>query len=279
MNLGRKPQFWRNLILALTLISAFFTTGCSIFGAPTVLDETKGWTVQRLYEEAQSLMREKDYEKAIKYFETLETRFPHGRYATQAQLEIAYAHFKKNDPVACVAAINRFIKLHPNHPNVDYAYYLKGIANFTQKGIIEKFTKQEISDRDPKALRASFLALKELTTRFPESRYVKDAALRMTYLVNALADHELHVARYYMKRTAFLAAVNRCKYLIENYPDSSSKEAALVIMVSAYDALGMQDYKEDTLRVLKTNYPNSPMFTNGAPQDEKVWWKFWESLY
>lgn len=279
MNLGLKPQFWRNLILALTLISAFLTAGCSIFGAPTVLDETKGWSVQRLYEEAQALMREKDYDKAIKYFETLETRFPHGRYATQAQLEIAYAQYKKSDPVACVAAVNRFIKLHPNHPNVDYAYYLKGIANFTQKGIIEKFTKQEISDRDPKALRASFLALKELTTRFPESRYVKDAALRMTYLVNALADNELHVARYYMKRTAYLAAVNRCKFLLENYPDSTSKEAALVIMISAYDALGMQDLKEDALRVLKTNFPDSAMFGKSAPDDEKVWWKFWEGLY
>lgn len=279
MNLGLNPQIWRNLILATTLLLALFNAGCSIFGAPTVLDETKGWTVQRLYEEAQALMRDKDYDKAIKYFETLETRFPHGRYATQAQLEIAYAQYKKNDPVACVAAVNRFIKLHPNHPNVDYAYYLKGIANFTQKGIIEKFTKQEISDRDPKALRSSFLALKELTTRFPESRYVKDAALRMTYLVNALADNELHVARYYMKRTAYLAAVNRCKFLLENYPDSTSKEAALVIMVSAYDALGMQDFKEDTMRVLKTNYPNSAMFGNNAPQDEKVWWKFWESLY
>ncbi len=267
---------------SLALFAVFMLTtsisGCSIFGAPTILDETKGWSAQRIYEESQQLMRDQDYEKAIKYFGILESRFPHGRYATQAQLEVAYAHFKKQDPVSCIAAANRFIKLHPNHPNIDYVYYLKGIANFNERGVIEKLTKQEISDRDPKSLRASFLSLKELTTRYPESRYVKDATLRMTYLVNALAQHELHVARYYMKRTAYVAASNRCKYMIENYPDSTSNEEALVILVSAYDALGLEDLKQDALRVLKTNYPNSALLGKGAPEDERTWWKFWESL-
>lgn len=267
---------------SLALFAVFMLTtsisGCSIFGAPTILDETKGWSAQRIYEESQQLMRDQDYEKAIKYFGILESRFPHGRYATQAQLEVAYAQFKKQDPVLCIAAANRFIKLHPNHPNVDYAYYLKGIANFNERGIVEKLTKQEISDRDPKSLRASFLSLKELTTRFPESRYVKDATLRMTYLVNALAQHELHVARYYMKRTAYVAASNRCKYMLENYPDSTSNEEALVILISAYDALGLEDLKQDALRVLKTNYPNSALLGKSAPDDERTWWKFWESL-
>ena len=268
-----------SLALITAVILTIWLTGCSIFGAPTVIDETKGWPVQRIYEEGQTKMRDKDYEKAISYFQTLESRYPHGRYATQAQLEIAYAYYKKGDPISCVAAADRFIKLHPNHPNIDYAYYIKGLASFNERGIVEKLTQQQISDRDPKTLRASFLALKDLVARYPDSRYAKDAVLRMTYLVNALADHELHVARYYMKRTAYVAALNRCKFVIESYPDAPAVEEALVISISAYDALGMEDLKQDTLRVLETNYPNSRMLAKGVPTDERVWWKFWESLY
>lgn len=264
---------------SLALIAALWLTGCSIFGTPTEIDETKGWQVQRIYAEAEEKMRTRDYEKAIKYFQTLESRYPHGRYATQAQLEIAYAFYKKNEPASCIAAADRFIKLHPNHPNIDYAYYLKGLATFNERGVIEKLTEQQISDRDPKSLHESFLSFKELITRYPDSRYAKDATLRMTYLVNALADHELHVARYYMKRQAYVAALNRAKYVIEYYPETPSVEEALVIMISAYDSLGMNDLKQDATRVLQTNYPDSRMLAKGAPGDKRIWWKFWESLY
>lgn len=275
-----KRDFKRcSLALITSAILTIWLSGCSIFGAPTVIDETKGWSVQRIYEEGEAKMRDKDYEKAISYFQTLESRYPHGRYATQAQLEIAYAYYKKGDPISCIAAADRFIKLHPNHPNIDYAYYIKGLASFNERGIVEKITQQQISDRDPKTLRTSFLALKDLVTRYPDSRYAKDAVLRMTYLVDALADHELHVARYYMKRSAYVAALNRCKYVIEYYPDAPAIEEALVISISAYDALDMEDLKQDTLRVLQTNYPNSLMLGKGVPTDERVWWKFWESLY
>ncbi|HZV61474.1 MAG TPA: outer membrane protein assembly factor BamD [Methylophilaceae bacterium] len=265
--------------LSLALIAALFLAGCAIFGDPTEFDETKGWSVQRLYTEAETLMRTRDYETAIDYFQKLESRYPHGRYATQAQLEIIYAYYKQNDPISTIAAADRFIKLHPNHPNIDYAYYMKGLATFNQRGIVEKLTEQQISDRDPKSLRESFLSLKELVTRYPNSRYVKDAQLRMVYLVNTLADHELHVARYYMKRKAYVAALNRAEFVLENYPNSTSVEEALVIMVSAYDLLEMEDLKQDTMRVLQTNYPNSRMLAKGVPDDERVWWKFWESLY
>ncbi|HWT28905.1 MAG TPA: outer membrane protein assembly factor BamD [Methylophilaceae bacterium] len=264
---------------SLALIAVLWLTGCAIFGAPTEIDETKGWPVQRIFSEAEQKMRDKDYEKAIKYYQTLESRYPHGRYATQAQLEIAYAYYKKNDPASCIAAADRFIKLHPNHPNIDYAYYIKGLATFTERGLVEKLTKQQISDRDPKSMRESFSALKELVTRYPNSRYVKDATLRMTYLVNALAEHEMHVARYYMKRKAYVAAINRAKYVVEVYPDSTSVEEALVILISAYDLLGMDDLRDDTHRVLQTNYPNSRMLGKGVPSDQQVWWKFWESLF
>lgn len=264
---------------SVALFAALLLAGCAIFGDPTEIDETKGWSVQKLYAAAEERMREKDYDKAIKYFEILQSRFPHGRYAMQAQLEIAYGYYKKQDAASAIAAADRFIKLHPHHPNVDYAYYLKGLATFNERGIVEKLTAQQISDRDPKSLRDSFLAFKELVTRYPNSRYAKDANLRMAYLVQTLAQHELHVARYYMKRQAYVAALNRCKYVIENYPETPSVEEALVIMVSAYDLLDMQDLKADTLRILKTNYPESKFNTTAVPDDKRVWWKFWESLF
>lgn len=267
------------LQLLSVLLLSLFLNACAIFGSPTELDDTKGWQADRIYAEGEQKMQDKDYDKAIGYFQKLESRFPHGVYATQAQLEIAYAYFKKDDPVSCVAAADRFIKLHPNHPNVDYAYYLKGLASFNERGIIEKATAQEISDRDPKALKISFAALKELTERYPKSRYYKDATQRMVYLVNTLSQHEMHVARYYMKRQAYLAALNRAKYVLEYYPNSISVEEALVVSISAYDYMDLQDLKEDTLRILKTNYPQNPMVNGKVSEDEKIWWKFWESLY
>jgi len=263
----------------LILVFALLLNGCAIFGEPTEFDDTKGWTAERIYQEGAAKMVDKDYDKAIVYFQKLESRYPHGRFATQAQLETAYAHYKKQDPILAVAAADRFIKLHPNHPNVDYAYYLKGLAVFNERGIIEKLSAQQISDRDPRSLKDSFATFKELVTKFPKSRYAKDATQRMVYLANSLADHELHVARYYMKRQAYVAAINRTKYVIEYYPQAPAVEEALVIMISAYDLMGMDDLKNDTMRILKTNYPDSPMLGKGVPDDERVWWKFWESLY
>lgn len=264
---------------AFIAFMALFISACAIFGDPTPLDETRGWNDQRLYAAGQEMMADKNYDKAIGYFQKLEARYPHGVYATQAQLETAYAYYKKQEPVLCISAVDRFIKLHPNHPSLDYAYYLKGLTTFNERGILEKISKQEINDRDPKSLRLSFAAFKELTDRFPNSRYYKDAAQRMVYLVNALAQHEMHVARYYMQRKAYVAAMNRTRYVLETYPNSSAIEEALVTMISAYDAMEMNDLKEDTLRVLRTNYPNNPMITGKIQEDEKIWWKFWESLY
>ncbi|MEQ1767479.1 MAG: outer membrane protein assembly factor BamD [Methylotenera sp.] len=262
----------------LILMFALLINGCAIFGSPTELDDTKGLTAERIYQLGEEKMRDKDYDKAIVYFGKLESRYPNGRYAAQAQLETAYAHYKKQDPVLAVAAADRFIKLHPNHPNVDYAYYLKGLAVFNERGVIEKLTKQKISDRDPRALRDSFVTFKELVSRYPNSRYAKDSTQRMVYLANSLAEHEIDVARYYMKRQAYLAAVNRCKYVLEYFPQTPSVEESLVIMISAYDLMSLEDLKNDTLRILQTNYPNSPMLGKGVPSDERVWWKFWEGL-
>ncbi len=265
--------------LFLALFLSLSLSGCAIFGDPTELDDTKGWQAKRIYEAGELQMADSNFEEALRYFRVLESRFPHGRFATQAQLEIIYAHHKLSDPVSTIAASERFIKLHPNHRNVDYAYYLKGLATFNERGIIERATKQEINDRDPKALKLSFAALKELVDRYPKSRYVKDATQRMVYIVNTLAQHEMHVARYYMKRQAYLAAVNRAKYVLQYYPRSTSVEEALIVTISGYDYMGLDDLKQDSLRVLASNYPQSPVLSGQNTQDERVWWKFWESLY
>lgn len=266
----------RFLFLALLLVSSL--SGCVIFGDPTELDDTKGWQADRIYQEGALKMADSNYDEALRYFQVLESRFPHGKYATQAQLEIIYAHYKKEDPVSTIAASDRFIKLHPNHKNVDYAYYLKGLATFNERGAFEKLTRQHINDRDPNALKLSFAALKELVERYPKSRYVKDATQRMAYIANTLAQHEMHVARYYMNRKAYLAAANRAKYVLEYFPKTSAVEEALVTLISAYDYMDLIDLKDDSLRVLKTNYPENQLITGKVIEDHRTWWKFWESL-
>lgn len=256
----------------LALILALLLSACGAL--PDLKDETRDWSAQKLFNAARDEMNEANYEKAIKYFETLEARYPYGAYAQQAQLEVAYAYFKESETVSAIAACDRFIKLHPNHSSVDYAYYLKGLANFNEDiGLLSSYGGQDMTERDPKAARESFEAFKELTARFPNSKYTADAAARMKYLVNALASHEIHVARFYMKRGAYLAAANRAQYVLQHYPQAPATEQALVLMAQAYDALGLTDLKSDTLRVLKLNFPGNAYLT-GA-QGGKPWWKLY----
>ncbi len=222
-------------------------------------------------------MAESDYARAVKYFEKLEARYPFGRYAQQAQLESAYAYYRENDPASAVAACDRFIKLHPNHPNVDYAYYLKGIVNFYEdQNLLARFADQDPTERDPRAARDSFLAFKDLATRFPDSKYTPDALARMNYLVNALASHEVHVARYYMRRGAYLAAANRAQFAVKTYPEAPAVEEALFIMVQAYGAMGMKDLRADAERVLAKNFPQSSALSGNFVRNEKSWWQIWK---
>ena len=209
----------RPSLLVVLAAALLLGAGCS----STPYDETANWSAQELFEAAKEAMDSKDYAQAIQYFEKLEARYPYGRYAQQAQLEVAYAQWKDGERALAVAAIDRFLKLHPNHPNVDYAYYLNGLINFNDNlGIFTWLASPDMSDRDPKSTRDAFDAFKEVVTRFPESRYAEDSAWRMRYLVNALAQHEVHVARYYMKRGAFLAAANRAQTAIQRYPRAST---------------------------------------------------------
>ncbi|MFN6961767.1 MAG: outer membrane protein assembly factor BamD, partial [Rhodocyclaceae bacterium] len=191
------------------------------------------------------------------------------------QIEVAYAYYRQGERVQAVAACDRFIRLHPNHPNVDYVYYLKGLINFNEDlGLMGYVSMQDPSERDPKAAQDSFAAFKALVTQFPDSKYAKDATLRMAYLVNALAAHEVHAARYYLKRGAHVAAVNRAQYAIQTYPDAPAIEEALFIMIKAYDALGMNDLRDDAERVMRKNFPNSEYFKRGLDKPEP-WWKLW----
>lgn len=260
----------------VTLFAALFLAlagGCAGTGQD---DETIGWSAQRLYGEAKDEMASKNWTKAIKYLEKLEARYPYGRYAQQAQLEVAYAHWKDNERASAVAAADRFIKLYPNHPNVDYAYYLKGLINFNElSGLLTWLTSPDMTDRDPKATREAFEAFKEVVTRFPESRYAEDSAARMRYLVNALASNEIHVARYYMKRSAYLAAANRAQYAIQNYPQTPAVEEATFILVKAYDALGLTDLRDAADRVMRTNFPNSS-YLRGGPKKDVPFWRIWD---
>ncbi len=239
-------------------------------------DETAGWSAQRLYGEAKDAMANRNYATAIKYLEKLEARYPYGRFAQQAQLEVAYAYWKENERASAVAAADRFITLYPDHPNVDYAYYLKGLINFNENtGLFTRFADTDLSDRDPKATREAFDAFRELVTRFPKSKYADDGAARMRYLLNALAQHEVHVARYYMKRGAFVAAANRAQFALKSYPQAPAIEEAVFIMVKAYDALGMEDLRNDADRVMRKNFPESKYLTGKATRNVP-WWKLWD---
>ena len=177
-----------------------------------------------------------------------------------------------------LAAAERFIKLHPNHPNVDYLYYLKGLINFNDDlGIIAAFSGQDVTERDPKAARDAFEAFRELITRFPDSKYADDASTRMKYLVNAVASNEVHVARYYYNRGAYIAAINRAQFVVKQYQQAPAVEEALFIMMRSYKAMGMQDLSADTERIVKTNFPQSK-FWSGVPastKSDQPWWRIW----
>ena len=260
----------RSLAVIVTLLAL---GGCGIL--PEQVDETADWNAQRIYSEARHAMNENSYQRAIQLYERLEARYPYGRYAQQAQLDVAYAYYRSNEPELAIAATDRFIRLHPNHPNVDYAYYLKGLVTFNEDlGMLAWLSRQDLSERDPKGARESFDTFRELVERFPDSRYTPDALQRMQYLVNSLALHEVHVARYYYNRGAYVAAVNRAKTAVEQYPDTPAIEEALYILVQSYEALGLEELHADASRVLDTNFPDS-IYYRGGPQEDTPWWQLW----
>lgn len=242
---------------------------------PDARDETKNWSADKLYSEAMDELKSGAYEKSVGLFEKLESRYPFGVYAQQAQMEIAYAHYRADEQPEALAAVERFIKLHPNHPNVDYLYYLRGLINFNDKlGLLDFISSQDPTERDPKAAREAFDSFKLLADKFPNSKYTPDAIDRMKYLVNAMAQYEVHVSGYYYRRGAYVAAINRAQGVIKQFPGTPATEDALYLMVLSYDRLGQTDLHDDAERVFKANYPNSPLLTGGRIK-AKAWWKFW----
>jgi outer membrane protein assembly factor BamD len=240
-------------------------------------DVTRDWSVTKLYSEAASELDGGNYERAIEYYEKLEARYPFGRYAMQAQLDVAYAYYKAEEPEAALAAADRFIKLYPQNPYVDYAYYLKGIINYNRSvGFLDRYIPTDPSQRDPGSALDAFQDFAELVRRFPDSRYAPDARQRMLYLRNNLAKHEVNVARYYVKRGAYLAAIERCNYVIEHFQRTSAVESALEVMIDAYKRLGEDELAADAQRVLKLNREAGRFLPDDVPPSEvslsrKIW--------
>ena len=235
--------------LPLLMLALIGLAGCS----SNPLDTSK-WPPEKLYAEAQSAMRGGDYEEAIRNFETLEAQYPFGSYAEQAQLDTAYAYFKFDEADSAISAADRFIKLHPRHQNVDYAYYLRGLASESKKTQpMDTLLHQDPSLRDPSSERQAYDYFAELVKKYPDSRYAKDAVRRMAQLRSNLSRHEIHVANYYLARKAYVAAVNRAKFVVETYPDTPASREALDIMVKSYRQLHMNDLASDAQRVLELN--------------------------
>lgn len=249
-----------------------FLSACST----TVKDPTADWSPNKIYAEAKDELSSGAYDKAVVLFEKLEGRAAGTPLAQQAQLDKAYAHYKAGESVLAIATLDRFIKLHPASPALDYALYLKGLVNFNDDlGLFSALTRQDLAERDQKAAKDSFEAFKELVSRFPDSRYAPEASQRMNYIVNSLAQSEVHVARYYFERRAYLAAINRAQTAITDYQGVPALEEALFIMLKSYDALGMTALRDDTQRVLEKNYPQTPYLVQGFKSRNDPWWKIW----
>ena len=269
MTTSQMPLWQRWVGMALMALMA---AGCGLL--PDVKDETAGWSAEQIYRNAHNAMLDGNYTRAIKLFDTLEARFPYGKYAQQAILEGAFSNWRSGEQAAATAACDRFIRTYPNNPNVDYAYYLKGLVYFREdQGLFGYVYELDLSERDPKQMRESFAAFKELVAKFPQSRYAEDAHLRMLYLTNALGMYEVHVAQYYYNRGAYIAAADRSQASLVSHPRTPSNEIALDLLVKSYQKLGLDQLADDAHAILEKTYPNSLFLAQNAPA--KPWWKIW----
>ena len=267
----------KNLFLAVAL--GLLLSACA---STSTVDKdsqiTQDWSVQRLYNEAHDELMHRNYTHAEKLYEILQARFPYGSYAEQAQLDTAYAYYKDDENDKALAAIEQFQRLYPQHPNMDYALYLKALIQLNEdKSFVSKLAKQDWSDRDPKANREAYATFALLVQYFPQSKYADDARAKMQKLLDALGGNELSVARYYMKRGAWLAAVGRAQTVISQFQNTPNVEEALAIMVSAYANLGEQKLSDDAKRVLAQNFPNSPYLQKPWQDHNTIpWWRYWK---
>jgi len=258
----RLPRFFLAICLALVMLAA---SGCSSIKGDTY-DETAGWSAEKLYQDGVAEMNSGNWKTASERFIAVEARYPFGIYAQQSLMNLAYVQWKDQEPEAALATINRFLQQYPNHPGTDYMLFLRGLILFTPpSAILSSLTQQDPAERDPKALAQSYEAFKELITRYPESRYAKDARDRMNWLVNTMAEHELHTARFYYDRKAYVAALNRAQKVITDFEGVPASEQALYIMMKSYEALGLNDQAKDAERVLLQNFPETKLISEGLP--------------
>lgn len=233
---------------------SLFLIACS----STPKDPTIAWSPEEIYAEALDERAAGNTERAIAYFDKLEGRAAGTPLAQQAQLEKAFTHYKVNELPLAEVTLDRFMRLHPASPAMDYALYLKGLVSFNDNlGFLGRFSQQDLSERDQKAAKESFESFRQLIVRFPNSRYAPDARARLTHVVNSLAQYEVHVARYYHSRGAHIAAINRAQSAITDFPGTPALEEALYLLVRSYDALALTDLRDDARRVLAASYPDS----------------------
>lgn len=242
------------------VVATMLLASCSWFGGDwfSSKDASDKWDADRLYSEARLELNNGNWVKARELYQKLESRFPFGRHAQQALMEIAYCYYKEGESAQAIQTADRFIRQYPNHPNVDYIYYLKGLASFAEDlGFIGKIMNQDLSERDAKAAREAFDAFKDLVTRYPDSRYAEDARARMRFLVNSQAQAEVNVARFYYQRKAYLATIQRAQTVVREFQRAPAVEEALYLMARSYQQLQMNDLQADAERVLALNFPNS----------------------
>lgn len=263
---------WRTLLAALLVALALISAGCASGNQPEY-DETANWSVERLFEDGKSLMNEGNWREAGQRFTAVEARFPFGPYAQQSLINLAYVQWKQGEPEMALATISRFQQQYPNHPGSDYMLFLRGLILFTPPSAVLSFlTRQDPAERDPQALRQSYESFNDLITRFPQSRYADDARKRMNWLVNTMAENQLHTARFYYDRQAYVAAINRAQVVLTDYEGVPAAEEALYIMMMSYKKLGMDDLSKDSERVLLKNFPDTKLIAEGFPQSRRSFW-------
>jgi outer membrane protein assembly factor BamD len=254
------------------LLAALLLAGCS----STPKDDYSQQALDKLYAEAKDDLANGSYDRAIKSLERVEGRAAGTLLAQQATLELAYAHYKLGERAEAIAVLDRFAKLNPSSPAFDYGLYLRGVINFNDNlGFLGSIARQSLSERDQQASRDSYQAFRQLVDQFPNSSYAPDARLRMDYIVNALAEYEVHVARYYFRRAAYVAAANRAQQAVQEFQQAPATEEALYIMTASYDKLGLIQLRDDSDRVLRSNFPNSRYIAGGVGKQDKAWWQFW----
>ena len=250
----------------------------ALLGACASVDIDEGKDAPALYLEAKKSLQSENFETALKAYDKLLSRYPYGIYADQAILDSAYAHYKLNQRAQAIADCDRFIQLHPTHPRIDYAYYLKALAYEVKVGGFFDFLgTPDIAERDPQASQDAFDAFKELITRYPDSQYVADSRQRMQHLKRILARSEINNARFYLRRGAPLASIGRAKSVLSDFQDAPEREDALAVLVAAYDRLQETTLRDDALRVLKQNYPDSRWLKDDIATEAHrgQWWQFW----